>query len=308
MHNYLLEYTDTFSYSKKVEELIKKEDFLDSSINEYDLEEDPLDIVLEDLDTYSFLTMKKVILLKSVEVLDFDDKKVKHLLKYLDNPTKDNLLIMSSTKLDSRKKLTKELKSKTTFKVLESNPLNIIKSELKDYKISDKAIQLLIEYTNKNIDAIKTECDKLIQYKFIEKEITEEDIKKICFKHLGDSTQLVFDLVRYICSNDKKNAFLIYQELQKYNIDDMGIVGMLESQLRLLEQVNILMNQYKGKNEIAKILEIHPYRIEKTMELLRLISINEINKLIKKLAQIDYKSKSGIYDPKNQIITLLINL
>lgn len=307
-NNYLLEYQDNFSYKKKNEELIKKHKFSNNFISEYDLLENTIDIALEDLDTYSFLSEKKIIFIKNIEVLDIDDKNTKHLLSYLENPDSDKLLIMSSTNLDSRKKITKELKKNSNYIKLESDPNKIIKDELKDYKLEVGVVEILLDYTNNNLDAIKNECDKLKEYKFQEKSICKDDIKNICYKRIGEATQMIFDLVRHICSKNKKESLMIYRSLNDYNIDDLSIMGLLESQLRLLEQVSILMDQHKRKQEIATILNIHPYRIEKTMELLRYVSKKEVDDLIIVLGDIDYKTKSGIYEMKKSLEILLLNL
>lgn len=307
-NNYLIEYTSVFLYKKKIDELIEKNNFKDNIQSEYDLSECSLDLVLEDLDTYSFLSEKKVILLKSVELLDFDSKKTKHLFNYLESPDSNKLLIMSSISLDSRKKVTKELKNRANYIKLESDPSLVIKDALENYNIEDGVFSLLIDYTNGDVDAIEIECEKLKQYKFAEKTITKEDIKSVCYKRIGDATQFIFDLVKYICSKNKSNALTIYKKLYQYHIDDLSLTGLLESQLRLLEQVILLMDQNKKKQEIASILNIHPYRIEKTQELLREISGKEVEQLIKKLAEMDFKFKSGVYDINRPLEMFILNL
>ena len=142
-NNYLLEYTSNFLYQKKVKELITKNNFGNNYCSEYDLSENSLDLVLEDLDTYSFLSEKKVILLKGIELLE---QNIKYQALFY-------------------KKITKELKKETTYLKLENNPTSMIKEELKGYKINEDIVELLINYSNGNLDAIKTECDKLKQYK-----------------------------------------------------------------------------------------------------------------------------------------------
>lgn len=307
-NNYLIEYVSNFSYKKKIDELIKENGFENNYQSEYDLSENSLDSVLEDLDTYSFLSEKKVILLKNVELLDIDSKKTKHLFNYLENFDPNKLLIMSSVSLDSRKKITKELKNKVNYLKLESNSSLVIKDALKGYTIEEGVESLLIDYINHDIDAIQVECDKLKQYKYNEKVITKEDIKNICYKRIGDSTQLIFDLVKCICSKNKRDALIIYKRLDKYYIDDISLTGLLESQLRLLEQVFLLMDQKKKKQEIASILGIHPYRIEKTQELLRDVSKKEVEILIKRLGELDFKFKSGIYDINKPLEMFILNL
>ena len=66
MNNYLLESTDFLAEQNEIAEIIKKNKFQDSAISIYDLEETLLEKALEDLDTYSFLTSKKIIIIKIV--------------------------------------------------------------------------------------------------------------------------------------------------------------------------------------------------------------------------------------------------
>lgn len=306
MNNYLIEYNDIYLLNNKIDELINKE-FKEASKSVYDLEEETLDNALNDLDTYSFLTERKIIIIKNINKLE-DDKFTKHLMKYLDNPNNDNLLILTTNKLNMTKKINKELKNKTNYLKLEANLEKEIKTMLKGYKIDTNCINMLIEYSNNNIDIIKTECDKLINYKESDKNITKEDIEKIVVKHLGDSNNLVFDLVKYIASKDKRRALEKYEKLKEYSIDDIALTGLLESQLRLMVQVNMLMKRRYSKDEIAKTLSQHPYRIQKTMELVRTITNKELTKLIQNLSEMDYKIKSGKIAPKDQMLMYIINL
>lgn len=305
-NNYLLVYNNNYSLEEKIKAIIPQ-DFNKASKNIYDLEEQNLSEALLDLDTYSFLTEKKIIIIKNIDALT-DDKNTKHLLKYLDNPNPDNLLILTTKKFNSTKKINKDLKSKTNYFKLEADLNKDIKELLKDYKIAPGVITKLIEYSNNNIDIIKTECEKLKQYKFTEKEITKEDIESIVVKHLSDSNQHVFDLIRDISSNNKKDALLKYQSLEKYNIDDISLIGLLESQLRLMVQVSLLMDKNYSKKDISNKLDIHPYRIEKTIELLRYSNMKDISKLIKNLSELDYKIKSGQLDNNKAIFMYIINM
>ena len=124
-------------------------------------------------------------------------------------------------------------------------------------------------------------------------------------KPLNDQDNLSFSLVRNIAIKDKKNALLNYQELLNYNIEFFTIMGLLESQYRLLYQVMILSKQNISYNDMAKILDVHPFRVKKTLELLSYYTKKELTKIIKNLASLDYKVKSGEMD-KDLIIDLLI--
>ena len=305
MNNYLIVYDDIYLLNSKIDEITSK-DFKDITKSIYDLDEKDLDDALLDLDTYSFLSDKKIVIIKNIENLN-DDKKTTHLINYLNSPNNDNLLILTTTKFNGTKKINKTLKEKTNFIKLESDPITVIKNLLKDYKLEPGVINKISIYSNNNLDIIKTECDKLINYKE-DKNITVDDVEKLVVKHLGDSSNIIFDLVKYISSSDKKRALEQYKLLQEYNIDDIGLIGLIESQLRLLEQVSIYKKEGLYKDEIASKLNIHPYRIQKTMELLSSTNITSINNLIKNLSEIDYKVKAGLIDSKDCILMYIINI
>ncbi|MBP3799851.1 MAG: DNA polymerase III subunit delta [Bacilli bacterium] len=305
MNNYLIVYDDIYLLNSKIDEITSK-DFKNITKSIYDLDEKDLDDALLDLDTYSFLSDKKIVIIKNIENLN-DDKKTTHLINYLDSPNNNNLLILTTTKFNGTKKINKTLKEKTNFIKLESDPITVIKNLLKDYKLEPGVINKISIYSNNNLDIIKTECDKLINYKE-DKNITVDDVEKLVVKHLGDSSNIIFDLVKYISSSDKKRALEQYKLLQEYSIDDIGLIGLIESQLRLLEQVSIYKKEGLYKDDIASKLNIHPYRIQKTMELLNSTNITSINNLIKSLSEIDYKVKAGLIDSKDCILMYIINI
>lgn len=305
-NNYLLVYDNYYLFQEKLKDIIISTKFENASITNYDLEEEDLYNALLDLDTYSFLTEQKVIIIKNINLLE-DNQDTKHLLKYLDNPNNDNLLILTTTKFNATKKINKELKKKTNYIKLETDLNKEIKNILQGYEVEAGVITKLIEYSNNNIDIIKSECDKLKQYKFDTKKITKEDVETIVIKHIGESTQIVFDLIKDIAIKDKKRAIIKYEKLKKYNVDDIALIGLLESQLRLMIQIIMFSEKNYSNKDIAATLNIHPYRIEKTKELLRYSNKKDVCNMIKNLSNIDYKIKSGQIDNKDAIFMYIIN-
>ena len=305
-NNYLLVYDNYYLFQEKLKDIISSTKFENASITNYDLEEEDLYNALLDLDTYSFLTEQKVIIIKNINLLE-DNQDTKHLLKYLDNPNNDNLLILTTTKFNATKKINKELKKKTNYIKVETDLNKEIKNILQGYEVESGVITKLIEYSNNNIDIIKSECDKLKQYKFDTKKITKEDVETIVIKHIGESTQIVFDLIKDIAIKDKKRAIIKYEKLKKYNVDDIALIGLLESQLRLMIQIIMFSEKNYSNKDIAATLNIHPYRIEKTKELLRYSNKKDVCNMIKNLSNIDYKIKSGQIDNKDAIFMYIIN-
>lgn len=311
MDSYLIESIDSLSLKKERDNLIKENNFLDAEISTYDLEEVELDNALEDLDTYGFLSSKKVIVIQNIESIKYDDykKDIDHLFKYIDNPNSDNLLIIEARKLNNTLKITKELKKKCKYILVEFNSKDYIKTTLKDYKIDNLVINLLDEYCQSDITKIDGECSKLMNYKCDDKIITREDIEEVVVKKLGDERDLTFAFSRSLAEKNIKEALLKYHELLNYNIEPLSIIGLLASQIRIIYQVKLLEKNRLSDREIADTLgEKSDYRIKKTRELTRLYSEDELLNLMQKLSDMDYKIKTTDVDGKNLIEMFIINI
>ena len=305
MNSYLIKSNATSLIDKKIEELIKELGFNEASITTYDLEEDSITSLIEDADTISFLTPSKVIIGKNLSNNNLDDKNIKTLSKYLDNPNSDVLLIFVTTNIDTRKKSIKEVINKLSLVNISTDTKSIVKDILKGYDVEYRVINLLDEYYKDDLERLISETKKLALAFINTKKITYKEALDLLVKPLNKQDTLAFDLVREIALKDKKKALNIYNELLSYNIESYALFGLLESQYRLLYQVKVLNKRNISYNDMASILEVHPFRVKKTLELVRYYTLKEIRKLLKNLADIDYKIKSGIYE-NNIIIDLLI--
>ena len=305
MNNYLIKSNAISLIDKKIEELIKEKCFDSSSVTTYDLEEDSITSLIEDADTISFLTPNKVIIGKNLSNNNLDEKNLKTLSKYLDNPNSDVLLILVTTNIDARKKIVKEVINKLSLVNISTDTKEIVKDILKGYDVEYRVINLLEEYYSEDLERLISETKKLALAFINNKKITYKDALELLVKPLNKQDSLAFDLVREIALKDKKKAVNIYNELLSYNIESYALFGLLESQYRLLYQVKVLNKRNISYNDMASILEVHPFRVKKTLELVRYYTLKEIRKLLKNLSDIDFKIKSGVYE-NNIIIDLLI--
>ena len=305
MNNYLIKSNAISLIDKKIEELIKEKGFDSSSVTTYDLEEDSITSLIEDADTISFLTPNKVIIGKNLSNNNLDEKNLKILSKYLDNPNSDVLLILVTTNIDARKKTVKEVINKLSLVNISTDTKTLVKDILKGYDVEYRVINLLEEYYSEDLERLISETKKLALAFINTKKITYKDALELLVKPLNKQDSLAFDLVREIALKDKKKAVNIYNELLSYNIESYALFGLLESQYRLLYQVKVLNKRNISYNDMASILEVHPFRVKKTLELVRYYTLKEIRKLLKNLSDIDFKIKRGVYE-NNIIIDLLI--
>ena len=309
-NNFLLESNDGIVLDKKIDKIISSTNFSNASKSSYDIEENDLSDALEDLDTYSFLNDKKVIIIKN-PFCNYNEKKFNHLLKYIDNPNPDNLLILVCEKLDSRLTATKKLKSNKNIEILklEVNPYQYVKNILKDFKISEDTINLLVEKCKGDITRLDSECNKLMLYKDNSKEITNTDVSNMVIEKLGESNEILFSFVNSLLSKDTTNSFKYYKDLSRYNIDSNSIIGLVTSQTRLIYQVKTLADKGLSNELIKDTLGVKSvFQIKKIKNYIYQYSYKELANLISSLALVDLNIKSGKLDANMAIDMLLINM
>ena len=311
MTSYLLE-SDDFAAKEEIEKkIIHQEKFEEAEKSIYDFEETSLENALEDLDTYHFLSSKKIVIIRNIEAISQEEEKenLEHLYKYIENPLPENLLIVESKKLNHTTKLAKELKKKCKTVEVEVSPKSYIKEQLKGFTISQEEINLLEELCQKDVTKIKMECEKLKNYKWDEKKIERKDIEELVVKKLGDSKDLTFSFSRSLALKDKEDALKKYRELLEYNIEPLSIIGLLASQIRIIYQVKLLSKRNLSDREIASMLEEKSdYRIKKTRELIGLYTEKELLEIMKKLSDIDYRLKTTDTNPHREIENFILNI
>ncbi len=311
MNSYLLEGQDYGAISNEISTIIRDNNCLDALTSNYDMEIDLLDKVLEDLDTYSFLSDKKVIILKNMDKISSTNNEIylDHFYKYLENPSPDKLLIMYGDKFNNTLKIVKELKKYTKFIEVKLDVFNFTKKLLADYKVDNYTIKLIIDYSLEDLVKIENECLKLKDYCSDSKVINREDVLELVNQKLGDSKDLTFSFIRSLGEKDKASALKKYKELLNYNIEPLALIGLVASQIRIIYQVKSLEAKRMSDKEIAETLgEKSDYRIKKTREITRYYSERELLKLMIDLADIDLKCKSSDVDPNYLIEVFLLNI
>lgn len=310
---YYIENTDDLLINKKIDELINELKLNDIEKTIYDLEKTQLYNALEDLDTYNFLQNKKIIIIRGLDKItlskqEYDiNENLEHLYKYISNPNEDNLLIIRVNNLSKNSTIYKKLSKLCEVIKTEIDSKEYIKTKLEGYNLETGVVRLLDEYCNQNISKIDNECNKLKNYKLKDKAITKEDIEELVTKELGDSSDLTFSLIRSIGQKNIKNSLRDFKELQAYDPNILGLVSLIESQLRLMYQVKIL--EKSKDDEIAKKLNIKSsYRITKTKELTRLYSKEEIANIIKELEKVDIMMKTTSQDNIALLEDFIINI
>ena len=296
MQNYLIISDDKVIIDDNINKILKDNNLTNENIIKYDMSEVLLESAIEELNTYSLFIENKVVILNNCEFLSSTSKRgsLKQddtlLIDYINNPNPLNILIIVCNNIDDRLKVNKLLKQKT--KVIETN-FSIedkIKLYLEDYSMDNKTINYLINYLNKNNTRILNEINKLKIYKDEDKTITVSDINEIVVREFDDD---IFSLINAVIKKDKKKALDIFNELTSRGEEVTKIIITLADQFRLIYRAKILINSGKGKDYIASLLKVHPYRVKLAMEASYNFTLDELLDYLKKLGNIDIHIKTG---------------
>lgn len=284
---------DEYLIKTKINEILNEHNLTNIDTTTYEFDDNLSDII-NDASTISLFTSKKAIIVNNANIFK-SGINTEILEKYIENPNLDTILIfvLKEEKLDERRKITKLLRTKT--KVLELNKSNInsvVKDMFKGYKIDNNTIDYFIKRVGDNLLILENESVKLKLYKE-DKNISIDDIDELITKNIDID---LFKLIDAIISKDKDTAVTIYNEMLKQKEEPIAIIITLANQIRIMYQTKELYKLGYRENEIASILNIHPFRVKKAHEKNSKYSSNTLLKLLNNLATLDLNIKKGLVD------------
>ncbi|MFE8703231.1 DNA polymerase III subunit delta [Cytobacillus sp. FJAT-54145] len=304
---YVLYGMESFLINETKQLLIKhvlEEDESDFNLSTYDLEETPIEVALEDAETFPFMGERRLIFLNNPGFLTAEKTKdkVEHNLskleQYIQEPAPYSIIVFVGPyeKLDERKKLTKELKRKGS--IIEAKKLN--EQELKGWikerakmntvQIDEDAIELMLTLAGTNLFMLTSEVDKLALYAHDQKRINSEMVEKLVSRSLE---QNIFTLVDKIVHRKIDESLRIYYDLLKQNEEPIKILAIISGQFRLIYQVKELARRGYGQQQIAGYLKVHPFRVKLAAGQAKSFEDEELTYIMKMLADADYQLKTG---------------
>lgn len=314
MSNFYLIYgIDNGLIKNKEKEILKKINI--SLINKYDLEVSPVDVILEDALTMNLFADKKVIIIENAYIFgsSSDQKISDRFLEYFNTFNSSTYIIfeLNVDKVDSRKKITKkisEIGKVFEVKKLETNDLfQIIEKRFKDnnYTISTELINYLVSLLNDNYENINNELDKIFLLGKEDKNITKEDLDGLIIPSLDDD---IFSLIDAITNKDKNKSIKLYQEFINRNEDMIKIIYLLASKYRLMLQVRLLSDRGYLESDIAKTMQIHPYRAKMVLREAYKYELSDLIKILKELDYLDRDIKLGNVDKNLALEVFLLKI
>ncbi|WP_208558693.1 DNA polymerase III subunit delta [Marinilactibacillus kalidii] len=288
------------------------EEVSEFNFGQFDMRETTIDAALQEAESFPFFGDKRLVFVQQPYFLTGKtmanglDHDMSYLESYLQNPSEFSILVIFAPyeKLDKRKKITKTLLKKA--ELINIEPMNekgisdIVKStsEQAGYSIDTKALEKLIQLTDRNLSKSMMELEKLMIYHQEDKQISLSSVEELVPKTLE---QNIFELNDLVLSKEVQRSIELYQDLLTQKEDPIKIIALMIGQFRLLLQVKILRRKGYQQADIAKILKVHPFRVKLALQKEKKFEQSVLSKAHHQLIDADYLIKSGRVDPELQV-------
>lgn len=301
---YILVGTESYFIEKTLDLLKNKLNEGELELSFFDLDEVPVDHVIDEADTIPFFSDRKLIIAKNASFLKAAERgkeKIEHDLKTLEawlaNPpaTSVTVFVAPYEKLDERKKITKLMKQHAVLieaKSLQANDLETwLVHEAKNFgkELDKKAAQKLIEMAGTNLTLLSSEIEKMSLYLGAEGEITVQLVEEMTARTLE---QDAFKMLQSYLDGNISGALSVYYDLIRQKEEPVALTALLASQIRFMIHVFYLQKKGYHAQQISKQLKAHPYRVKLLVEKRQQISEKRLLEVLGDLADIDLQLKT----------------
>lgn len=306
-------------------ETIKKKLLVDNDLNDLNTiilkDKVTSEKIIDTCNTRPFFSEKKIVIVKNSTLFkankkNEDDKKSKstkkdELSNLLEHFPQDICLIFIEEEIDKRIKYSKIIeKNGRVVEFPYQNANNLVKWAIKVFNSNGKQIDQItaskfIDIAEESMLELLNEINKIILFLGERKEVTFEDIEKVCTKSIKSR---IFDLIDAISQREGEKAIKLLNEMLILKEPIPKIIFLIARQLRILLQVKFLLDKGISPKEIAKKIGLHPYVSEKVARQTKSFSIDKLKKSIKESCEFDLGIKTGKISDITALEILIANL
>jgi DNA polymerase-3 subunit delta len=295
---------DTYRSRQKLNEIIERYKKIHKSglsLKYFDFEKDNFEDFRDALKSSSMFREKKLLILKNL----FSNQKAENdFLKNLKEISKSKEIILIYEKeIDEKSPLAKELKKEAKFQkfeLLEGERLkNWVKKEFQKYqaKISNEAIEMLINYVGSDLWQMENEIKKLVNFRD-KREIKTKDIELLVKPKIETD---IFKTIDAIAAKNKKRALFLIKEHLQVGDSPTYLLAMINFQFRNLLMIRDLIERGKSLTNILRELDLHPFLIKKIYFLAKKFSLEDLKKIYQKIFELDLNIKTGEIEPETAL-------
>lgn len=295
MYNYIISTDDILAGNKKIDE-IEKSLMTEVERITYNLEDDGVYAVIDELSTISLFDTTKLVICKQFELLSkASENAIRELITIMNDINSNNALVFITDKpLDLKDENIQKVKKYSTLIdiKLKNIPLSeVAKKELESdgYSIDGQALSLLVSYID-NLFSLQNYIDILKCYKCDNKIITAEDIKKLVASPLEDN---VYNLVEAVLQKNKKHIMKSYKDLKLMNVQPSYLIGLLINKFQEIYNVSILLKSRMSQADLAEVFKVSTGRAFYMMKNAKNTTMQAIKNNLDALNKLELDIKSG---------------
>ena len=311
---YFLYGPEIFYQTEIIQTLIKQwitDDNRDFNLETFDAQESTVNHWLGSAKTLSFLGGIKLVIVRNLHDAIPQDKEAQGLIDYAENPIPEACLVVTSNKVDRKRKLFKILTGLKTAIACEAPKENELinwlrkRAEESNYSLSSNAARVLINRVGARPGILAKELEKTLLYAGANKSISEKDVAEV----VGESkTENVFALTEALKTKNPETALRLLNNQINHGEEPIKILGTIAWQFRMIWEVKHYQKKNLPSGQIAKTMGANPYVVDKALQHTSRFSTKQLRTGYLELAKADRSLKSTSQDPLAVMQTLVLNL
>jgi len=314
---------DRFRARGFVEALTAKllpEDEREFGVARFDTAESPVEEAVLEAEEVPFFASRKLVIVRDASVLAAGGKeggKISHntdlLSAYLKMPSDASILVflVHADKLDERRKVVKQLKDMdalVAFQELDAPELArwaVRRAADQGRTLEEGAARLLVERTGSSMQRLAQETDKVCLYAGEGGTVKRMDVEALT---VSSTEEDIFVMIDAMSSRNLGKAVSLYRELLLRREEPIKIAALLARQFRIMLQIKELESHSYSQQQMASQLGLHPYAVKLAAEKARSWRPAQLGRQLDRLAELDYRMKTGQTDKVLGLELFLLSL
>lgn len=314
---YLFTGTSEIFIRNRMNRIIQSFKKKETTIIKYDMDTSNLSKVIEDIITVPLLEDLKIIILKNPNFLTksttIPKVDIKNFIKYLKNPLDSTILMIDATNypIYQANEIYKTLRNVARIidypepEEIEIKGWIVRNFDSNNIDIKDDALNLLIKYIGDDQARLSQEMNKLISYIGKGGTIYKKDIELLIPKNINNE---IYNLIKAMINHDLETTYQIYTTLFHNTKDPLTTFSMIANKFKELLSTYRLLKFGYSQSDIAKFYNVSTGKAYYLVQEAKSFQLSTLEYYVDKLAELDYKIKSGQLDKTVAIDLLLLQL
>ncbi len=261
--------------------------------------------------TLSFFGGEKLVIVRGLDEVEWEDGKVTPLLDYVSDPVPEACLVLTARKADRKRKVYKALaKLKGAGECTAPREPALIawlKNRAKESKrtLTAGAARLMVERVGLKPGLLAGELEKVITFAGKVQSIDEQAVMAV----VGETRlENVFDLTDALKAKNPVRALSILRNHLEHGEQPVKLLGMIGWQFRLIWEVKHHQTTGTPPSHIAQKMGIAPFQAEQALRYTGKFSEGQLREGFRSLFQADRELKGSGKAPKGILETLVLRL